>query len=261
MTVRVGGYSLVGPRARNEDSFLAQVAENPLGVPIAGCVAVADGLGGHPRGDEASQKAVAVVAATWPVPVDRARMRQVPDLAWRTPEDARAVVQRADDEVTRMGNRLTDRDRYGPGSTLTFAACYGDRVFVGHIGDCRLYLWYPDGMTQRTRDMVTGHFIWRALGNWDLAEAAAQAWQKVPGTRGVGWAYTPYDAEEFVLRPGGALVVVSDGVWGALSDEQIAAFDYHADPQAAAQALVEAAVAAPGTDNATAAVLALDPVA
>lgn len=55
------------------------------------------------------------------------------------------------------------------------------------------------------------------------------------------------------LLPGEALLLVSDGVWGEVSDHRMAEIlSHNLTPQAAAEALVAAALEAGAPDNATA---------
>lgn len=99
-------FQLLGPRERQEDSFLCSPR----------VFAVADGLGGHPNGDLASKAAIAAAAASEP-------------LACSIVTAAQAAVE----QVPRGFHRRT------PGTTLTGLVFSESAAVLFHIGDSRCY--------------------------------------------------------------------------------------------------------------------------
>ena len=238
LSVRWGAATHVGRvRDHNEDTVLAD------GVVFA----VADGMGGHAAGEVASRLVVEALA-------------RLEAHGPRSREDVAAVLAEAN-------RRILDSQAHHPGqrgmgttvSGLAVGSGDGHDVWVVfNIGDSRVYRLTGDGATQVTRD----HSEVRALldaGLIDEAEAAQHPMRNVI-TRSLG-SDPPPDADLWVLEPvaGERFVVCSDGLSNELDDDEIARVaSAHADPQAAADALVEAAVDAGGRDNVSVVVVAVD---
>ncbi len=134
----------------------------------------------------------------------------------------------------------TDPALAGMATTLTAFVLRGRRVHVFHVGDSRLYRLRGDELELLTEDHVQGrpgvsHALSRALGAADTVRV---------------------DYAEHAARANDRLLLVSDGVHGALSEGQIAdALRRREAPEAAARRLVQAALLARIGDNASALVL------
>ena len=133
-----------------------------------------------------------------------------------------------------------------------------DHWAVFNVGDSRVYRFIGGDLALVTvdhsevREMVDAGLITEA-------EAARHPLRNVV-TRSLGTESMPTpDVWVFPPHPGERFVICSDGLSNELSRDQIreivAAVD---DPQAAAEALVQAAVEAGGRDNVTVIVVALD---
>ncbi len=145
------------------------------------------------------------------------------------------------------------------GTTMTLVrldAAIG-RAWVAHVGDSRLYRLTEAGLSQITTDHTMGAELVR---DGRLSEAEAQQhhlWHRL--TRVIGCGAPSADAEvaSFALSGVSALLLCSDGVSNMIPDPAIADILNRAapDPRAACTALIDAALAAGGADNATAIVL------
>src|SRR6187402_734963 len=126
--IDVGQLSVVGRvRTGNEDSVLCEPPESLLSAQRGIFCAVADGMGGHAAGEEASQLAVQVAH------------RIFYETNGMDPLEAlRLAVVQANTEVFEAGAGTTGRDHMG--STLTAAVMFNDRVVLGHVGDSRAYI-------------------------------------------------------------------------------------------------------------------------
>ncbi|MDO5633320.1 MAG: protein phosphatase 2C domain-containing protein [Micrococcus sp.] len=224
-------------RQLNEDSWT--VAEQPFFV-----AAVADGMGGHEAGEEASAAAVAAVREA------------AGELAEPSLEDVGALVSRAHEAVE-------SQVRAGAGTTLTLAACLDSDArewAVANVGDSRIYR-RPAG-EPRLEQLTVDHSAVQMLvdaGELTPAEARVHPRRNVI-TRALG---SPeqlvVDVGTLRLGAGDRLLLCSDGLTGELLDEEILALlDDSATPQAAVDVLVDAANWRGGRDNITAIVLALD---
>lgn len=238
-----------GKRPRQEDNFTI------LDFPTTGqqIAAVADGMGGHPKGAEASCAAISPLQQLFG------------STAFRSGEEAakemRKVMRMADDAVTQLGFTETadiDNYRHGPGSTLTVVAAHSDapfQVVLGHIGDSRAYLLRQReedgvlGIQQITRDHSEGPYIDRALGNWDIDQSEDSNWQLDENGKP-----TPYDVSIVKLRTGDMILLCSNGIHGVLSDQQILSAihaPFHLSHEGLPAAVVRDALNAGSSDNCT----------
>lgn len=236
-TLVAGGATDVGlVRAGNEDQLL--IAE-PL-------YAVADGMGGHAAGEVASAAAMeALLVAfdgnpTGPGLVDAVR-------------DANRAVW----EQSRESSELR-----GMGTTMTAVALItegdeGDKevLAIAHVGDSRAYLLRDGELTQVTEDHSVPEELRRA-GRLSPEEAAADPRRHVL-TRVLG-VDSEVEVDTFQLVPyrGDRLLLASDGLFGELSDEEIASIlRRRSDPERVARQLVTRAKDAGGADNITVVVI------
>jgi protein phosphatase len=144
------------------------------------------------------------------------------------------------------------------GTTLTAALIRDETLMVAHVGDSRAYLLHKDRLTQLTSDHSwVGEMIRR--GEITAAQAANHPHRSVI-TRALG-TDLEVDPEvlEVPLAAGDRVLICSDGLTGMVDDEEIAqVMQRKLDPQATAQALVDAALANGGEDNVTVVVVAVE---
>jgi len=141
----------------------------------------------------------------------------------------------------------------GMGATAVAVLLRGARIMVAHVGDSRAYLFDRTGQCQRlTRDHS---LVQRLVDRGVLSPAQAQTHPDAGVIeRAVGHAR---DIEVDIgpwlpLRNGDRILVCSDGLCGYTQDAEIAAvLRANADPQEAADRLVELALAKGGEDNIT----------
>lgn len=235
LRVRAGAATDAGAvRERNEDTF---VLAGPL-------FAVADGMGGHAGGAEAS----AIVA-------DELGVLECG--AWVSAPEIHAAIERAAVRVA----ALADGAGLAPGSTLSGVGlaeqdgmpCW----LVFNVGDSRTYRLQNGRIELVTVDHTRVQELVDA-GRISADEARTHAQRNVI-TRaiGAGSVGPPHvDLSLLVAGPDDRLLICSDGLTGELTEQLIAALLLDiADPQAAADALVREAVTAGGRDNVTAVVV------
>ena len=230
-------------RAANEDSLLAVMADGPREGQVL--VAVADGMGGHKAGEVASALAIEALR----------RALGEADPAVPPGELLSSAVQ--------LGNRTIwdaageDIQKEGMGTTLVCALLGADgEAMVANVGDSRAYA-YSGGETM----LVTVDHTWVnqqvLAGQMTEREARFSPFRNLL-TRTLG--NSPrVDVDLFTglrLDAGDALILVSDGVTGYLDETDFSAvMEAAPSAQAAAERLVEEAVARGGADNATAVVV------
>lgn len=118
-------------RDNNEDNYLVK-KESPA------LLAVADGMGGHQAGEIASSIAVSHLKNLHLDPEE--------DLQEKIVE---AIIE-INKEILKKGEE--DPSYYGMGTTLSLGVIYRQELYVGHIGDSRIYLFRNNNLEQLTND-------------------------------------------------------------------------------------------------------------
>ena len=226
-------------RKHNEDSLGHVVPSTPAQVQSQGWLfALADGLGGHEKGEVASRLAVdKVLAGFRAIPKGVMHVSLLPRL-----------VQEANAAVYDQGH--VSKAQVAPmGTTLVLCALRFDSAVLSHVGDSRCYL-YRDGKgVQLTRDhtMVADQV---RLGILSPAEASIAENRHVL-TRCLGSElFVAADTITVNITPKDVLLLCSDGLHGCVPDDaitQILGADSNLDKTAAA--LVAAASKNGGPDN------------
>ncbi|MGE0789359.1 MAG: PP2C family serine/threonine-protein phosphatase [Sandaracinaceae bacterium] len=238
--VRVKGTNLADPRRRNE-----------IRSPAATVAAIADGMGGHGHGELASAVALDALAGD----LLRFSPQLMDDAGARAPQallSRLAATAATAQEQLRATTRRKGADATRPGTTLTVALFNRDRALVMHVGDSRAYLARGSAIERLTHDHTLGEQV-RAQG----LEGAPRLDDILVNVIGGNDDTPAAEVAEVALQPGDALILVSDGVTKYLSDEACVGLIQGRDAATAAEALVAAAVAAGGGDNATAIVARL----
>jgi len=211
-------------RPENEDSHLVD--------PEDGLYAVADGMGGHRAGEVASATAIDALKTAY---LGGQRLDEAVGAA-----NAAVFAKAAEDAALR-----------GMGTTLTAIALHDSTAELGHVGDSRAYLMRDGAVTQVTEDHSLVEQLVRE-GRLTPEEAQNHP-QRAIITRALGVDVdVQVDTYRIDLKPGDRLLICSDGLTNMLSDDTIAqTLRRHADPQQAADTLVDMANQAGGDDNIT----------
>jgi serine/threonine protein phosphatase PrpC len=227
-------------RDHNEDYVGCALPEAPEREQTHGWLfALADGVGGHEKGEVASRTAVETLLAEF-----RRAGRDQP-LRSLLPR----LVQSANEKVFEAG--LAGKQRGGAQMATTLVACAlrYDRAVVSHVGDSRCYAIRDGRATALTRDhTMVGEQA--RLGLISEREAAEAETRHVL-TRSLGNAmFVGADTAEHILVAGDALLLCSDGLHGALSNAEIADIvTREADLNVAARQLIDVANEKDGGDN------------
>lgn len=229
------GLSHVGRvRRLNEDAWLAR--------PDLGLWAVADGMGGHSRGDLASRTIVAALDRLSP-PADAASHLRAVEAALA---EAHAALHR----LARDAGDVC-------GSTVAVLLAFERRFAVLWAGDSRIYRRRMGCFERLTRDhSLVEEMVERGL----LAPEAARVhpWRNRI-TRAVGIeGPLALECRQGELATGDLYLLCSDGLTGHLDDAEIAALLAGQPPKAAARALVEATLAVGAEDNVTVVLVAVE---
>ncbi|AYF87701.1 protein phosphatase 2C domain-containing protein [Pseudomonas sp. JS3066] len=232
MSERLGyaAQSITGcVREHNEDALLC--------APELGLWAVADGMGGHQRGEVASAVAVSTLRD-----------------ATSAGQDLEAAVQLAHAAVVAAAGGS------GMGTTLVAVKFDGTAFDLVWAGDSRAYRVSAAGIVRLSHD----HSLVQALV--DAGELTVQQARQHPRrnvvTQCLGQVHQDLEVGRVLgtLAPGELLLLCSDGLSGELDDEQIQARCAHAETldELVAQ-LLEQACDAGGRDNISCIVIGLMP--
>lgn len=237
-------------REGNED-FLGHVSpQTPEQAATHGWLfALADGVGGHEKGEVASQTAIESMLEGF----RGARKEEaLPSLMRRLVQSANARVFEAALKSGVSGA--------GMATTLVACALRYDRAVVGHVGDSRCYLIRRNGITTLTRDHTIAHEHVK-LGLLSEHEVAEAETRHILSRSLGGGLFVDVEIDEHQVSPGDMLLLCSDGLHGALTSSDLAqVLGPGVDLQAAAAQLVALANERDGSDNVSAQLIRIQSV-
>ena len=262
LTVRTFGLTDPGRvRPTNEDQFLVAELAKAMRVRYASLpqpktqyadergylFIVADGMGGHQAGEQASALAVQSIEGftlntlKW---FFRLKGAEEQDIL----KEFQVALQQADAKVCLEAAQ--HRELAGMGTTVTMAYAFGSQMFLVHVGDSRCYLFRAKQLHRLTHDhTLVEEMVQR--GQIKPEEAAHHRLRHLI-TNAVGGP-TPgvqVECHRIELEPGDALLLCSDGLTEMLSDDRIAAvLEADHEPRTACELLVTGANELGGKDN------------
>ncbi|MFQ3536356.1 MAG: Stp1/IreP family PP2C-type Ser/Thr phosphatase [Aggregatilineales bacterium] len=230
-------------RNNNEDASFALLSaqQGACAMPDFGLFVVADGMGGHERGERASSLAVRVVSQHLLQDFYLKRLAGEDDL----------YIGEILTKALEKANQAVAREVPDSGTTLTAAVIQGSIGYFGHVGDCRAYCVMQDGIVQLTKD----HSLVQRLIDLDhlTPDEAAVHPQRNVLYRAIGQNES-LEIDSFMkpLEEGSRLLLCSDGLWNLVSEERIwQVVNNSSTPQEACDRLVELANEKGGNDNIT----------
>jgi protein phosphatase len=200
-------------------------------------LAVADGIGGAPAGELASEIVIRALAE-----LDQGPEPTAPLAALST------AVRAANREIGE--STAGDLTRQGMGTTVTALLFAGDQLALLHVGDSRAYLLRAGTLSRLTRDDT---FVQALVDRGMITAADARHHpQRSIITQAVqGGDFEPTGAL-LTPQPGDRYLLCSDGLSDYVSDEEIGAtLVRYADPKLCAEQLVALALRAGAPDNVT----------
>lgn len=212
--------------------------------PARNLFVVADGMGGHKGGKQASEMAVATIEEWLGSSADGAPLDASLACLLDAVHDAnRRILERGerDDELHRMGTTL-----------VALLLDERDEGAVVHVGDSRAYRFRDGELALLTVDHTV---VSDLLRNHEISEAeASEHPYRHVLTRALGASgdVVP-DIQRLDVRAGDLYVLCSDGVSGMLAQSEIKTIlaSHRDDPEAVCRELIAAANSAGGKDNAT----------
>ncbi len=200
---------------------------------------VADGMGGHNGGETASAGARDELL--------RALQGQKPSL-----DALRSAFESANEVLFRQQEE--DEKLAGMGTTLSVVWMGEELAYLGHVGDSRIYCLRDGKLQQMTDDhSLVGELV--RMGYLTPEQAEKHPNRNVI-TRAVGTEKgIEVDLATEERQPGDVWLICSDGLHGMVPESRIEELLKTNEPKAAAQKLMDAALAAGGRDNISVVVL------
>ena len=210
LTLTIHGQQILGSRKNQEDSY-DWMTNNLSDRDDTLCI-VSDGMGGMARGEEYSQSAV-----------EQARLafeQSSPDTEpHRLLLDCYARVHQA-----ALALRKAPEDSDG-GATLVMVLVRGGRCSFLSVGDSRICLLRGGGLIQLNREQTLGPMLDERAALGIISEAVASSNRFRASLINHTNMDTPLPCDmnttPFVLLPGDKVVLMSDGVFGTLSDDEL----------------------------------------
>ena len=243
--IEMGSLTDVGcHRENNEDRFQYWEPAGDEDFARKGRLAIiADGMGGHEGGQEASRIAVQTIERIY---------------ADGDSHDPQLLliegIQAAHQRILQYANEHPGLS--GMGTTCTAIALLGARLFYVHIGDSRLYLMRSKKISRITRDhSYVNRLVETGLISPEEAENHPHR-NVLTAALGAGAEIAPeYPPSPLMLASDDVLVLCTDGLWGLVTSEEIQIAVSENRPQAACDGLVRLAKEHGGPDNITLMVL------
>ncbi len=235
MRFAVYQISRKGGREKNEDRMGYCYTRD------SGLFALADGMGGHPEGEVASQLALQTLSALF-------QREAKPRLA----EPLRFLNDACVAAHHQLLRYATDKSLIDtPRTTVVGCLLQGNAAYWAHCGDSRLYLVRGDKLVARTRD----HSYSELQETMSRVVPIGERFNRNVLFTCLGSPGKPVidTAGPLLLQPGDRVLLCSDGLWGTVPDTEIVGVLSSRPVSDAVPELVERALRAGGerSDNVT----------
>lgn len=220
----VGRSHNIGMRNYQQDSFGQTPILNNQGL----LAVVADGMGGLSNGEKVSQRIV-MKALDYGV-----RLANTPNA-----DTLVHMVNVINQDINQM---LGEENLFKSGSTLVATMVVKDHLWWASVGDSRIYLYRNGYLNQLTRDhdLLQEWLTEVNKGQMSYEQAVSNPdGRKLTSFIGMGkLRYIGYNKVPFLLHPGDRILLMSDGVYGTVSnDEMVQILKAHTNVQDAADAV------------------------
>ncbi|MFV0287909.1 MAG: Stp1/IreP family PP2C-type Ser/Thr phosphatase [Mycoplasmatales bacterium] len=223
-------------REINEDSFLIQ--ENEKGHTL---YVIADGMGGHNAGEVASSIAVQVLN------------EEFLKANYNSPKEfLKEAILKANTVI--YSNSLTNEAYSKMGTTLSAMVIIGNIVFIGHVGDSRIY-YFNKIISDKYRQLTKDHTMVQMLyeqGHIKQEELATHPYRNILAQSLGTSKKLKADILEMKVPNSGYFLMCSDGLTDELTDEELKDFIMTVnDLGTKADKIINAALNNKGKDNIT----------
>lgn len=232
-------------RDHNEDAYKLPLDADAGTLASKGHLYVlADGMGGHQKGEIASAVTIETVNKEYYASV----------MSLEGSNSADTIIEALTSAIEKANNQVLSATE-GGGTTVVAAVLYGDILVAMNVGDSRAYLLRENELRQLSKD----HSLVQRLvevGKITEEEALTHPRRNVLyQALGQGSDVDIHISSE-ALRDGDVVILCSDGLWGEVTEPEIKeVLQKAASPLAAARQLIDSANASGGADNITAIII------
>ena len=201
---------------------------------------VADGMGGHAGGQEASKIATECIQTYLEDNWDDAELPSETLL--------KEAIDRANQGI--LEDQVNNPERRDMGTTVV-VTIFRERPWCAHVGDSRLYRCRNSQLEQVTEDHTWVSLALRS-GEITKEQAKVHPWRRVLSQCLGRKDLYSIELQPLDMKPGDRILMCSDGLTEEVSDEEIENFLSQCDDyKQAAKELIAAAKQAGGSDNIT----------
>ena len=263
MTVVIDSFGIADKgkvRESNQDNFLivdirksvdvkhsslsSDTLGNRFGTAGGSLFAVADGVGGGPEGDRASEGAITALLGY----VTEA----VGCFNTYSPSKEHELFEKLEQTVRGVHERLLAEHEgkrgQAPATTLTMILLIWPRAYLIHVGDSRAYVRRGQTVQQLTRDQTFGEYMVN-IGAW-TEEQASRAKPAATLSSAIGGTELTPVVGLIDLEPGDRLMLCTDGITKHVDEERLAQIlGEQGSAESISRKLLSEALDAGGTDN------------
>jgi protein phosphatase len=227
-------------RPSNEDNYLVVMPQNEWVLQSKGALfVVSDGLGGHSKGEIASQLAVQTASETYYQDGDN----DIPTALKNALAQANEIIHLANEE-----------QQAHMGATCVAAVLHGHTLYAASVGDSRVYVLHDGELRQITRDhSLVAQMVER--GELTAEEARTHEHRHIIYRALGSHAEVEIDLFTEPVAEGDILILCTDGLSSVVPDEDLQAIVLQYPPDDSVERLIARANAAGGPDNVTAIVV------
>lgn len=236
-----GDTNLGRVRANNEDAYLCDEGR--------GLYVVADGMGGHAAGEQASRIAVDVLS-------DKLCTDVLRESAAEGDEAIRSLLSNACREASKeiVSQAAQNPELMGMGSTVVVGVLNGKTLYIANVGDSRAYLIRSGQAELLSKD---DSVVSALVDQGELSEDQIRSHplrNQLTAALGIVRGDEVYTIDPHIrsvhVETGDRIVLCSDGLWDMVEDSDIARIVSNSSTaKDAVSALIEAANEAGGEDN------------
>jgi serine/threonine protein phosphatase PrpC len=232
-------------RANNEDNLVSIVPQDEQLLQAKGALfVVSDGLGGHGRGDVASELTIQKVQEYY----YQDRQSDIPIALQEAIKQANSAICAANETEKARGG-----SDFNMGATCVAAVLHNQLLYAANVGDSRVYVLHEGQLRQVTRDhSVVAQMVER--GEITPAEARTHEKRNVI-YRALGLPDTEVDFFTEPVQQGDTLILCTDGLCGVIEDEELQTIVEQYGPEESVEQLIARANEEGGPDNVTAIVV------
>jgi serine/threonine protein phosphatase PrpC len=241
MKIKFAQYSSMGPARDNNEDYLTcfqpESGEDEESDRLRLSVAIiADGVGGHARGEVASRLAVETALKTFQ---EANHEKTANQLIWQMFNSANQAVYDA-------GSQAGEKDRMA--TTLIVAIFGSDEINIGHVGDSRAYI-IQQGQIRRVTNDHSYVAMQLKLGLISEEEAMVSQLRSLL-TRSIGHDLTvQVDYSTLKVNRGDYLIQCTDGLYGHVTEREMLEIVTKVPPEEACRKLIALAEERKTDDN------------